>query len=271
MTNSFTESSTSTDGTPLLASCQHIPKDDEDRNANKKTSLLPVMVCMVILFSVGVIAYAYSVQIITKDQIQSLAVAPILQTIWAVLVVHLGKRGAFSTETFLHSMPIFWFPMITVFLQMSIFGSRIETVFEILDSLPIQAFVALQAIRSLAVGSLLKWRKGIFPTVFAWGTAFPDMLFGLSAMALLIQNQWIHNLTILFWWNLVGFGIIIPSGATMLQLGMKPTQLYESTASNNLIFEYPMVLAPGLVVPMLVSWNAIMVWWSWSRTTLIKV
>ena len=260
--NMATETPSPTPTTPLLSSSDGAPA-----TIVQMSSMLPRMVAMVILFNFAVVAYSYHVKIYSSRQALLLAVTPVLQAVWASLVIRLGKQGIFATDSFLHSMPILWFPMITVSLQMSMFSFEMDAVFRMLDTLPIQVFVTLQAIRSLAIGSLLKWRKGLFPTVFAWGTAFPDMLFGLSALALLVQNRWIHDQLFLVWWNLIGFVIIVPSGITMLQLGMKPTQLYQSTVSNNVVFAYPMVLAPGIVVPMLVSWNAIVAMWAWTRTS----
>jgi hypothetical protein len=59
----------------------------------------------------------------------------------------------------------------------------------------------------------------------------------------------------------VGFLIILPFGVFVVQLGMEPTHFYNSKVSYKTVFEYPMVLGPIIVVPILLSWNATVALW----------
>jgi hypothetical protein len=77
------------------------------------------------------------------------------------------------------------------------------------------------------------------------------MLFGLSALFLLIfQNHEKYLLNP--WLTFLGPRLYCRS-AWLLQLGTAPTKLYKSRVSNDVIFEYPMVLGPALVVSTLAT------------------
>lgn len=236
----------------------------------KKRSVLPPLVILVISFAFVIIGISYHDGVIeTKSDALLLMLAPLLQTMWAFVIFHVGKKHQmFLRQGVLQSYPIFWLPFIPVALLMAVFSLRWNLVMDMVDHFPRTVFVSLQAVRVLAVGSLIKWKMGLFPAAFAWGTAFPDMLFGLSAVFLLLfqsHKEYPINSFFLLVWNLTGFMIILPVGVTILQLGMTPTKLYESRVSNDVIFEYPMVLGPAMVVPTLLCWNAIVVAWALSQ------
>jgi len=230
----------------------------------KKYTLLHIMFVVQMLFCISILMRSRDV--ITPTDAGLLAMAPALQSVWAVCMVYHGVQQKFLQPAILNKFPIFWLPLTTVVIQLVFFrGLCWDATKAILEHLPRSTFVGLQSMRVLAVGSLIKWKMGIFPTAFAWLTAFPDMLFGLSAIALLYQADWMENDIFLAMWNLVGFVLIVPIGGIVLQLGMTPTQLYTSKFSNAYVFEYPMMLGPSLVVPILVSWNAIVATWALAR------
>mmetsp|Transcript_30906 Transcript_30906/g.99718 ORF Transcript_30906/g.99718 Transcript_30906/m.99718 type:complete len:168 (-) Transcript_30906:380-883(-) len=121
-----------------------------------------------------------------------------------------------------------------------------------------RTFIGLQCVRVLALASIVKYFLGVFPFLFAWFTALPDFLFGLSALYLYFaasDDFLAENTSILAAWHLVGFLIIVPFGAITLQIGMKPLRLVKPKVPHDLIFEWPMVMGPSVVVPMLVAFN----------------
>jgi len=238
------------------------PIPDADK---KKLSVLPLMVWAQAIFIVYVILRSYQQNVIEFGDAAALIVAPILLTTYALWVMRVGRtKQLFATNPVLSTFPMVWLPLVPVGILMSVFVLRWSAVMAMVESTPPSTLVAFQALRSLAVGSLIKWKHSVFPTFFAWGTAFLDMLFGLSALTLLVSRI---SLTpnVLFWWNLIGFVIIVPFGVLIVQLGMKPTQLYKSRVSYAVVFEYPMVLGPALVVPTLLCWNALVISWAWSK------
>ena len=88
----------------------------------------------------------------------------------------------------------------------------------------------------------------------------PDLLFGLSApiVAWLAQRNTIGSRA-LIGWNLVGFAlIVVPT--------FGPMHYWMNEPGFRFIFEFPMVLAPAVVVPLFVSLNLLHAWGIWSTT-----
>ncbi|MCK5494929.1 MAG: hypothetical protein KAI80_00850, partial [Hyphomicrobiaceae bacterium] len=86
---------------------------------------------------------------------------------------------------------------------------------------------------------------------FVFWIGIPDFLFGLSALLvgwLLLRKA--VSPRFLIAWNLVGFGLIIlPT--------FVPTNYWMNDPGFVFIFEFPMVLAPTLVVAFFITMNAI--------------
>lgn len=233
----------------------------------KRVTLLHVIFILELAFMVSILSKSSRDDVLSSPaETAALSAVPLLQSFWMTGVSYFGyKRQFFVTEQMQRSMPMVWLPLVMLVTQSAIFMGCWDSTKAILDNTPRAAFVGLQCIRVLALGSLVKWKLGIFPAAFAWCTAFPDMVFGLSAIVLLIEGDWINDDWFLAVWNLVGFTIIAPVGVLVVQLGMEPTQWYNSTVPNYIVFAYPMVLGPAVVVPILLSWNAVVAVWAFSR------
>jgi hypothetical protein len=250
---------TSKEGTPLVSPT----KDHEKHDLKKKLSLLPFIFAIEIIFALGVIWTCFSAGVISARDAAFLTLCPLLQFIWGAAAIYLGSEYQyFARDKMLRSFPMVILPIAPAVIQIAVFMARWDAVSAMLDWLPRSTFVGLHTLRVLAVGSLIKWYWGIFPAAFAGLTALPDFLFGTSAVWLLTQHSdWMQTDAFLFWWNVVGFLIILPFGVFVVQLGMEPTQFYRSKVSYKTLFEYPMVLGPIIVVPTLLSWNATVALW----------
>ena len=238
--------------TPLLTAQRN------KQAARKKRSLLPALLVLELLFTTLWIASGWDKGVLNTSQAATLAIVPLLQAVWCFWVIRMGRRQFFAQQNVLDSMPMIWLPMFPVILQTIIFSLQWSAVEELLES-TYMSVVALQGLRVLAVGSIFKWQMGLFPTAFAWGTAFPDMIFGATALLWLLLDGGSMDFQALLYWNATGLAIILPVGVLIVQAGMKPTQLYASTAPYRLVFEYPMVLGPAAVVPTLLAWNGIVI------------
>ena len=227
----------------------------------KKRSFLPALIAIELIFTTYWILCVNLQGVLSLSQTAPILSVPILQGLWAACIIRNGPW--FAQERILRSFPMVWLPLFPFVVQTAVFQLwQWETISELLrhqDSY--QSVLMLQGLRVLAVGSLIKWKHGLFPTAFAWGTAFPDMIFGISTwwvLALLTGTEepaW----QLLALWNAAGLLLILPAGILIVQLGMAPTRLYPSTrAPYKLVFEYPMVLGPAVVVPILLSWNGLL-------------
>jgi len=246
------------EGEPLLHQPQktQLPRQ-QDQEKKLKRSFLPWLVAMELSFTTHWILNGLNQGTISSmHQAAILLTVPLLQGLWTAITVVLGHRNWFTQDCVLESFPMIWLPLFPIVIQTTIFYLQWETVSQLIES-SYPSILVLQGLRVLAVGSLVKWHLGLFPTAFGWGTAFPDMLFGLSAWVLWMFSDAI-SWQLLAVWNTFGLLLILPVGILIVQLGMKPTRVYVSTAPYKLVFEYPMVLGPAVVVPILLSWNILL-------------
>ena len=103
----------------------------------------------------------------------------------------------------------------------------------------------------------MKGYKGEFSPFYAKFIGIPDFLYGvmtLIAAVLIFKGVWKEKSAIII--NLIGFIIIVPFGTVLMNVGL-PGAMYmiEETPSLATIFEFPMALAPTLVVPIFVMVN----------------
>jgi CheY-like chemotaxis protein len=113
----------------------------------------------------------------------------------------------------------------------------------------------------VAIGTIIKAVAGQFPAYFAFLVGAPDLLFGLSALILGWQAS-VRNLSqrFLIAWNLIGVAVILPA-APLIQLGLPgPIQIFTSEPTAEKLFDFPMVLAPSIIVPTLVLLNLVTAW-----------
>lgn len=178
---------------------------------------------------------------------------------WGITTARLALNGYYGSAGFLALLPGLWWPLIPAFITLAFlavapFRSALIAVV-VHNSRPL---VLVHALRIAAIGGVLKGINGLLPPSFALQVGIPDFLFGLSALALGMfwqGERWSRRTLIA--WNLVGLAVIMPA-PILMQLGLPgPFHIFDSAPDARVLFEYPMVLAPTLVVPLLVTMNAI--------------
>ena len=180
--------------------------------------------------------------------------------IWAGASAYLATSGFYQGDWFRSSWPAFWVTCISVTIVMTPLilsrGAR-DTVRNIIDATPLSWLVGFQALRVLAIGGVLKAANGEFSRYFGFYIGIPDLLFGLSALVMtwLVARGSISNTAVAIW-NLIGALIILPTGIILLQMGLPGAlQYFDETPGIATIFEFPMALAPTVVVPIFVMMN----------------
>jgi len=127
----------------------------------------------------------------------------------------------------------------------------------IASATPWHWFVFFQGLRIGALGGVIKGFRGEITSSFVFLVGIPDFLFGASAILvgwLLLKNA--VNQRFLMIWNLIGAAIILlPTGAFMNYFMNEPGFVF--------IFQFPMVLAPSIVVPMFTLLNLLLAWSIW--------
>jgi hypothetical protein len=119
---------------------------------------------------------------------------------------------------------------------------------------PISWLVFVQAIRIGALGGIIKGIRGDITSSYVFWVGIPDFLYGVSALVIgfLLLRGAIGNRTLLAW-SLLGPGIIlIPTFGMMSYWMNEPGFIF--------IFEFPMVLAPSIVVPVLLLIDLLLAW-----------
>jgi hypothetical protein len=117
----------------------------------------------------------------------------------------------------------------------------------------------VQALRVGAIGGVMKGISGEIDSGYVLWIGIPDMLFGISALLigwLLLRGNLDQRM--LMFWNLLGFGLIFFPTFLIMPYWM-------SEPGFNFIFEYPMILAPGMVVATLLSLNLMQAWAAWNE------
>jgi hypothetical protein len=179
---------------------------------------------------------------------------------WGLATSHLAISGDYKTQAFYRLLPGLWLPLVPIVLTVLLLFASISLRRALL-TIALQhtrAMVLIHALRIAALGSLYKTYIGVFPAFFAYFVGLPDLLFGLSALALGLSSK-LDALgpRAVIAWNLVGIAVILPA-PILIQLGLPgPFYTFTSLPDGRALFEYPMVLAPTLVVTFFITMNAI--------------
>lgn len=186
---------------------------------------------------------------------------------WAVATAMLATSGTYKSETFYALLPGLWVPLAPVALSLALlwiwptFRSALSLV---TTGTSPRAFLWLHALRIAAIGGVIKGTQGLLPASFAFPIGIPDMIFGvLSLVMALAYHRLRPGKAVLIAWNLAGMGVLM-SAPVFMQLGL-PGRFYTFTAQPDAtaLFEFPMVLAPTLVVTLLFftnGWHAFTLW-----------
>ena len=181
-------------------------------------------------------------------------------TAWGGLSTYLGITGAYQSARFLELQTPFWLPFVPVLLVLVpiLLAAPVRrAVFGLIDHTGLTAITAFQALRILALGGIIKGWNGEFNQAFAFIVGVPDFLFGVSAL-LVAWAMWRGHVAdwALAAWNLIGAAIIVPGTFIIIKLALPgPWQVFTAEPSIMTLYEFPMALAPTLVVPILVMLN----------------
>ena len=167
----------------------------------------------------------------------------------------MGIRGT-HIELMQH-VPLLWQALVVVTLWSTafIFSSTLRSgLRSIATSTPGHWLVFVQALRIGALGGIIKGIRGEVTSKFVFWIGIPDFLFGVSALIvgwLLLRKA--VGPRFLIAWNLVGFGLIVLP--TFI-----PSSYWMNEPGFSFIFEFPMILAPSVVVAIFVSLNLLHAW-----------
>lgn len=228
-------------------------------------SILPVYTILVFAICCSLVYRAQSLAAIQAHEARAVYGLLAAFAIWSGMAAILGFRGIH--QSLMQEVPLLWQAFVPMVIWMTAFassGSLRSALWKIADTTPAHWLVLVQALRIGAVGGIMKGMRGEITSDYVFWIGIPDFLFGLSALvvAFLVQQHTIGSRTLLVW-NLMGFGLIV--FPTFL-----PMNFWMSEPGFEFIFEFPMILAPSIVVSLLISLNLLHAWAAWKQISLAR-
>lgn len=177
---------------------------------------------------------------------------------WIGYVGHLSRSGwlmgpGVLTQTWL------WVPTPTVML--SLFGFLLladlrEAWNAALSLLPSVALPALNSLRILAVGTIIKAWRGQFPRRIGFAVGIPDMAFGLWSLSIALSGGF-ASARVEIIWNILGAAILLLMIPIVFTVLRPPRLDAPGKGAARGILAFPMVLAPAGLASLFVILHAL--------------
>jgi hypothetical protein len=220
-----------------------------------KVSVLPILIIIIFVFCIGITRRVKLNQSINAAEARSVYALLLVFFAWTLIAVVLGIKGIHLS--LMERVPLLWQSCVpVVLLTIGLIISRMlrSGLKGIVANTPWHWLVFAHALRIGALGGVMKGIKGEVTSSFVFWVGIPDLLYGFSAIivGLLLLREAVSN-RFLMVWNLIGPAIIL-----------LPTFIFMNYWMNEpgfvFIFEFPMVLAPSIVVPIFIFLNLLMAW-----------
>ena len=191
--------------------------------------------------------------------------------VWGLASAALALSGAYTSQMFYTLLPGLWIPFVPVLIFAAYFAlsaSLRDGLGHVIDHTPLHWLVYFHALRISAIGTAFETVRGKFPESFELFVGVPDLLFGLSALYVgrRVQRGSIGRRGVAMW-SLVGAIVIVPAANLVTQMGLPgPMMVFTTEPTAAVLFIYPMVLAPTLIVPLFVLFNLVTAQRLWSTS-----
>ncbi len=177
--------------------------------------------------------------------------------------IMLGIKGIHASPSLRERIPLLWqanVPVVILVIGLLVSRNLRSSLRGIASGTPWHWLVFVRALRIGALGSVMKGIKGEITSTYVFWVGIPDFLFGLSALIVgfLWQRKAIGNRFLMIW-NLIGAAIILLPTFLFMNYWM-------NEAGFTFIFEFPMVLAPSIVVLILLFFNLLLAWRTFELT-----
>jgi hypothetical protein len=218
-------------------------------------STVPFLVVAVLAFLGALVRRASRDAFIDDRQARSLYTFVAVLTAWGVASTVMGIQGMHSSPSLIREVPLLWQSCVAIVLVCGFYA--LSPTFRrglvgLALGTPTTWLIWVQAVRIGAIGSVVKVFSGEIQSGFPLWVGIPDFFFGLSApvVAWLVYRGSIGDREVAVWGLLGAAIILVPT------FGFMPYWMSEPGFS--FIFEFPMVLAPSIVVPSLVLLNSLL-------------
>ena len=237
-------------------------------------SMLPFLfVTQVVLMTLAVRRAQHTSKLST-DQARPLYFVIVLLVLWAPLSAWLAYQGVYTQPAVLEKLPGLWVTMVPVLVLMVPWGLSSDfrtSINHVIDSVGVHKVVLFEGLRVLAIGGIIKGLRGEFSPEIAYYLGIPDLVFGVLSLwaGYLLSRKSLHLKWVLAL-NAYGFLIIVPGAQILMNLGIPgPWHIVHSTPDMVSMFEYPMALAPTVVVPIFATLNGLLITYVMSRKSTL--
>ncbi len=237
-------------------------------------STLPFLFMTQVVFMALAVRSAQRTDRLSPDQARPLYVVIAVLVLWAPISAYLALKGVYTQPAVLERLPGLWITMVPVLVLMVPWGLSAnirDSINSVIDAAGLHKIVLFEGLRVLAIGGIIKGLKGEFSAEIAFYLAIPDLVFGaLSLVAGYLLYQKSLDLKWVLALNVYGFVIIVPGGVVLMNLGIPgPWHIIHSTPDMVSMFEYPMAVAPTVVVPIFVAINGFIITYVMSRKSAL--
>ena len=238
-------------------------------------STLPFLfVTQVVLMALAVRS-AQRTDRLSPDRAGPLYVVIALLVLWAPISAVFALKGTYTHPAVLERLPGLWITMVPVLVLMipwAFSADFRDSINSVVDAVGVHTVMLFEGLRVLAIGGIIKGLKGEFSPEIAFYLGIPDFAFGaLSLLAGYLLYRKSLDLKWVLALNLYGFVIIVPGGLVLMNLGIPgPWHIIHSTPDMVPMFEYPMALAPTVVVPIFISLNGFIINYVMSRKSALS-
>lgn len=222
------------------------------------TSILPFYVALIFGFLAAIVRRASSSRILTAREASRLYGLIFVLLAWTGVVVVMGVQNLHLELA--DRIPLLWQALAPVAIWATaamLSPTTRRSLHKLAIATPPHWLAWAQALRIGAIGGIYKGLTGEIQSGYVFWIGIPDLLFGISALLFgwLALRRGIGP-SVLLAWNLIGFALIfLPTLVPMLYWMSEP--------GFRFIFEFPMILAPGIVVSILLSLNLMQAWAAW--------
>ncbi len=226
-----------------------------------KLSLVPLLAILTLAFGVFITAKAKKDRSISRVEARSVYILVLAFSVWTAVVIALGMGGIHVA--LMDPVPLLWqagIPVTILFINLMLSRNLRRALHGIASSTPQHWLVFFQALRIGALGGVIKGIQGQITSSFVFWIGIPDFLFGISAILVgwLLLREAVSKGFLLVW-SLIGASLILLPTFPLMNYWMnEPGFVF--------IFEFPMVLAPGIVVPMMIFFNLLSAWGAFQST-----
>src|SRR5271170_661936 len=122
----------------------------------------------------------------------------------------------------------------------------------VIESLPQEWIVSVQAYRVLGLIFLVLLSEGRLPRAFAWPAGVGDVAVGLLApiVGLAVARHSRGSASLLRAWNLLGIADLVVAVTTGFLTSPSPLQMLAFDRPNDLITRFPLAIIPVFLVPL---------------------